>query len=219
MSFFCKSEIKLSRMCVQMASLIEPAVVIAVVGAAWTTSAQLSSLNTKQETISTDIASLKTSVDELKKCMADSNAELKKSMADSNAELKKSMADSNAELKKSMADSNAELSGVLAGVKLLGESAAEGIREAAAGATPVAAFVVATPAEVELWLSSIGLGQYTPRLAPLGGVNILLQTDASLKVLGVDLPDHRQKLLLEIQRVAARGSSRAAYGGGGGAAR
>ena len=192
----------------QMASLIEPAVVIAVVGAAWTTSAQLSSLNTKQETISTDIASLKTSVDELKKCMADSNAELKKSMADSNAELKKSMA-----------DSNAELSGVLAGVKLLGESAAEGIREAAAGATPVAAFVVATPAEVELWLSSIGLGQYTPRLAPLGGVNILLQTDASLKVLGVDLPDHRQKLLLEIQRVAARGSSRAAYGGGGGAAR
>lgn len=72
--------------------------------------------------------------------------------------------------------------------------------------------MAATPAEVADWPGSIGLAQYAAQLAPLAGVNILLQTDASLKRLGVDLPDHRKKLMSETSRVAARGS--AAQGGG-----
>ena len=163
---------------------ITPAVVISAGSALLNISAGIADLKARQDMANKDMAELKTGQAELK-------AELKTDIA---------------ELKTDIAD----ISCVLAGVGLLGESVAGGLREAA-GSKPLAAFVVATPAEVADWLGSIGLAQYAVQLAPLAGVNILLQTDASLKRLGVDLPDHRKKLMSEISRVAARGS--AAQGG------
>ena len=181
---------------------ITPAVVISAGSALLNISAGIADLKARQDMANKDMAELKTGQAELK-------AELKTGMAELKAELKTDMA----ELKAGMAELKtdiADISCVLAGVGLLGESVAGGLREAA-GSKPLAAFVVATPAEVADWLGSIGLAQYAAQLAPLAGVNILLQTDASLKRLGVDLPDHRKKLMSEISRVAARGS--AAQGG------
>lgn len=181
---------------------ITPAVVISAGSALLNISAGIADLKARQDMANKDMAELKTGQAELK-------AELKTGMAELKAELKTDMA----ELKAGMAELKtdiADISCVLAGVGLLGESVAGGLREAA-GSKPLAAFVVATPAEVADWLGSIGLAQYAVQLAPLAGVNILLQTDASLKRLGVDLPDHRKKLMSEISRVAARGS--AAQGG------
>ena len=181
---------------------ITPAVVISAGSALLNISAGIADLKARQDMANKDMAELKTGQAELK-------AELKTGMAELKAELKTDMA----ELKAGMAELKtdiADISCVLAGVGLLGESVAGGLRESA-GSKPLAAFVVATPAEVADWLGSIGLAQYAAQLAPLAGVNILLQTDASLKRLGVDLPDHRKKLMSEISRVAARGS--AAQGG------
>ena len=142
-----------------MPSLIDSAVIISLVTGAWTISSRLTAFKA-------ELATTTKSIEELKKSTANSIDELKKSMDEST---------------KSTADSMAELSRVIAGVKLLGESTAVGIRELAAGATPVTAFVAATPAEVEFWLISIGFGEYARRQAPLGGSNVRLQTDASLR--------------------------------------
>ena len=185
---------------------ITPAVVISAGSALLNISAGIADLKARQDMANKDMAELKTGQAELK-------AELKTGMAELKAELKTDIAELKAELKTDIAELKtdiADISCVLAGVGLLGESVAGGLREAA-GSKPLAAFVVATPAEVADWLGSIGLAQYAVQLAPLAGVNILLQTDASLKRLGVDLPDHRKKLMSEISRVAARGS--AAQGG------
>lgn len=63
--------------------------------------------------------------------------------------------------------------------------------------------VTASPTEIARFLEEVGMGQYAPRLAPLGGAMLLMQTDRTLAAMHV-MPEHRPLLLEHLHRFVRR---------------
>ena len=152
---------------------VAPALIVAACTGVAFVAAQLATINA-------GASELKNSIKELK----DSSTELKK-------ELKELKDSSDANVK--------ELIDLIAGVPRLGRGTVAGLRQISTVSTPLTAFVAASPADVHAWLDGLHLVQYAPVLAPLGGVGLLLQTEATLAAAGVT-PVHIALLLREIEK-------------------
>jgi hypothetical protein len=102
---------------------------------------------------------------------------------------------------------------ILTGVPPVLRNLAEAVKEVSVGEEPTG-LVTASPAEVAQFLEEVGMGQYAPRLAPLGGVMLLMQTDKSLAAMHV-LPEHRPVLLEHLRKFVRTTSRRKQLPSGG----
>ena len=115
--------------------------------------------------------------------------------------LRADMKAGNEDLRAEMKANNQRLMAVWAGVPRASRSLGVAVQQVATD-RPVTAFAAATPAQVVALLKANGFGQYATALGHLSGAEAMMQTEASLRLLGVI--DGDAKPLLELLQAAVR---------------
>ena len=134
--------------------------------------------------------SLKEELLAAKKDQEEANKSLKDELLAANKSLKDELLAANKSLKEELL---AELRSSTAGVSRAFRSVGAGMRQLGGGGQ-LTAFAAATPADVTALLQAHNFGQYATALSHLSGAEALLQSEASLRALGV-AEGHAQPLL------------------------
>ena len=167
---------------------------VAAFGGVWLVASKLSNLDTKFDSLDTKFDSLEKSVD----TKIDS---LEKSVNAKIDSLEKSVNAKIDNLNKDVKAIDAKLDVIIAlfaGVPNALRSMGAAVQQVADG-QPVSALAAATPAQLAALLRSNGFGQYAEALGHLSGAEALLQTEASLRSLGV-VEGHAKPLLVLLSK-------------------